>query len=402
MKAIVRYLLIIIMIYLFYGLSISFYRPHVMNKKLNPQESENFYDYKGIINVHSSMSTGVGGIQEIILEAQKAEVKFIFITDLNLPLKSREFSGYHDRLFVFIDGEYSYLDSRILYLNERAMETSFIDRPIQMVLANLLSQKHRPDKDGKLILAHPFKEGYQWRGEHPQGLDGIEIVNLKAIWKDAWLNTIWNFLWTLMVYPFNPDLAFIRLLTYPEKEIELWDKLSQKRKTLAVAGADAKSKFNFLKDHLNIPSYETLFGLVSNHILLKSELTGRTSKDRLKISQAISQGQFYMSFDILANPKGFNVFMSTENQSHIPMGSDVSLEKRPHLYVVLPQDLESPFEIIVYRNGKKYLSSDLTQISIPVHEPGVYRVFVRVRLTLPLPDGKRWIPWIFTNPFYVE
>ncbi len=33
---------------------------------------------------------------------------------------------------------------------------------------------------------------------------------------------------------------------------------------------------------------------------------------------------------------------------------------------------------------------------------GVYRVIARVFPTLTLPDGQRWITWIYSNPFYVE
>jgi hypothetical protein len=45
-------------------------------------------------------------------------------------------------------------------------------------------------------------------------------------------------------------------------------------------------------------------------------------------------------------------------------------------------------------------NSQVTQYYL--NSPGVYRVLVRVIPTLPLPDGKKWIPWIYTNMFYVE
>lgn len=390
------------MIYLLYGLGINSYRQNIIQGPLTPKNPENFYDYKGIINVHSSMSTGTGELAEIIRAAQKAKMNFIFITDLNLPLKSREFSGYNDNLFVFIDGEYSYQDSRILYLNESGGANPFTGNSTQMVLAHMLSQKNRPANRGQLILSHPFKRGFHWRGEYPPGLDGIEIINLKVLWQNAWLNNLPSFLWTLFIYPFNTELAFFRLFTYPEKEIALWDRLSQKRKTLAIAGTDAESKFRFLKNPLKFPSYETLFGFVSNHILLKSELTGQTDKDRKKISHAISQGHFYMSLDIMADPKGFNAFMNTDKKKFIPMGSDIVLENNPQLHVVLPRKPESPFEVVLYKNGQRLYASSDTRFHIPIDKPGVYRVLVRVFPTLPLPDGRKGIPWILTNPFYVK
>jgi hypothetical protein len=150
------------------------------------------------------------------------------------------------------------------------------------------------------------------------------------------------------------------------------------------------------------PSYTTLFGLVTNHVLLNSELTGQASSDRAKIMAALRQGQFYMSLDTLANPKGFNSFMTTKNGHVISMGSDVEMEDSLELTVDLPHTPTVPFEIIIYRNGERILSASSRTTKLPIRSPGVYRVAVRVNPTLPLPDGRKWIPWIFTNPFYVK
>ncbi|NUN04524.1 MAG: hypothetical protein HUU57_02070 [Bdellovibrio sp.] len=41
------------------------------------------------------------------------------------------------------------------------------------------------------------------------------------------------------------------------------------------------------------------------------------------------------------------------------------------------------------------------ETSFPITQPGTYRVQVRVSPLMPLPDAKKWITWIYTNPFFV-
>ena len=102
-------------------------------------------------------------------------------------------------------------------------------------------------------------------------------------------------LWSLIIYPFNERLALIRLFHSPEEESRLWDELSQKRHTIAIAGADAEAKIFFGGNtFFRFPSYESLFRLVRNHVLIRSELTGNPFTDSDKISHAIRGGQFYI------------------------------------------------------------------------------------------------------------
>jgi hypothetical protein len=84
------------------------------------------------------------------------------------------------------------------------------------------------------------------------------------------------------------------------------------------------------------------------------------------------------------------------------MGSRVAFEDGLSLEINLPQRPAAPVDIIIYRNGEKMMTSNSQVTQYYLNSPGVYRVMVRVIPTLPLPDGKKWIPWIYTNSFYVE
>ena len=119
-------------------------------------------------------------------------------------------------------------------------------------------------------------------------------------------------------------------------------------------------------------------------------------------TSAFRQGQFYMCLDILGNPKGFNTVMRSKDGTIHPLGSELEYREGLSLEVTLPQKPKAPFDTVIYRNGERMMTSNSQLTQYYVNGPGVYRVLVRVIPTLPLPDGKKWIPWIYTNTITVQ
>jgi len=253
------------------------------------------------------------------------------------------------------------------------------------------------------VLAHPFNNGPTWTGDFPVGLDGIEIINPKSISSRAWANSKLNVFWSLVCYPFSPNLAFLRLFQEPTDEVALWDKvLSEKRKIFGYSGADASARaIPFASYLIKFPSYEKSFEITTNHILIEAELNGNFETDRLKIMKAFKQGQFYMSLDLLGDPKGFNAYIEDHDKIH-PIGSSMKFNKHLRLISKLPFAPKDFYEIVVFKNGERDLTANQPEINYEVKGPGIYRIAVRVSTFLPLPDGKKWATWIYTNPFFVE
>ena len=403
-KRILLTILFIVFSYIIYGLYLTQYFVEIVPTKLQSHQQENIFDYSGVINVQSQSSSGSGSIQHIVSEAQRAELDFLFLTDQNHTDVFSDQEGYHDNLFLFIDGEYSYLNSRILNIGIK--DNSHIKGPgqSQALIADKLSQAQKTSDSGLFILSHPLKPGFQWQGPYPPGLDGIEIINLKWIWQNAWLNSRTSFLWTLFIYPFNPRLAFIRLLDgVGYDEVKLLDKLNASQPTIAIAGTDADAKVKLLKNtSITFPSYYMLFKIVRNHILLTSELTGRDETDKEKILGALNKGQFYMSFDIFGNAKGFRAHIKDSNQKTYQMGSEIKLDNNTNLFVQLPVKPLFPFNVLLFKDGKRIKNSNKVHSQFKISEKGAYRIFVRVIPTLPFPDGRKWLPWIYTNSFYIN
>ncbi|MGE3974075.1 MAG: hypothetical protein AB7F59_06065 [Bdellovibrionales bacterium] len=388
-------------LYLLYGLYLGWFNPSIFEFKLEPKDPPGYYDYKGITHIHSNRSTGSGSPMEVFAAAKESGLDFIIMTDLNDFETETQFEGYDGRLLVLKGGEYSYLDSHLLYYDSPKNFSLTSLGQSQIQFTDLLSQKRNPTDSGFVVLAHPFKHRFSWTSAYPAGLDGIEAINLLSLWERAWLSSKASTIWSVLIFPFNQRLALFRLFEEPKQEIDLWDQLSQKRHTIALSGADAMAKASFSDQYLKIPSYQDSFQISSNHVLLTSELTGNTTSDRNKIMSAIKSGSFYFSLDLLADPKGFLTIMKTAKTTY-SMGSEIKHSPGLQLIVQLPQKPQVPFEIVIMKDGNRYVTSNSQVTTMNVHSPGVYRVLVRLIPTLPLPDGKKWFPWIYTNAFYVN
>jgi hypothetical protein len=84
------------------------------------------------------------------------------------------------------------------------------------------------------------------------------------------------------------------------------------------------------------------------------------------------------------------------------MGSRAKWQPGMKLIVHLPQKPKVPFEAAFLKDGQHLMSSNSQDTEYELQGPGVYRVVIRVFTALTLPDGQRWISWIYTNPFYLE
>jgi len=394
------FLTFLIMTYFVYGFYISQNDLKVVNPTLKKVAESSYYDYKGIINVHSDLSIGSSPINQIIKSAKNAKLDFMILTDLNEFSEKNLVEGYFDETLIMSGSKISYLDSRFMVVPFQKQTLGRNLGEAQVKLADLLSQD--ASSDFLVILAHPFKSGFSWTGPLPQGLDGIELINLKSLSQRAFDLSKLSPLWSLFVYPFNPTLSFVRLFNEPSEELTLLDSSHEYGKYYGFSGAEASARAvpiaNFL---VKFPSYQKTFEMFSNHVLLKSELTGNVKSDKLKILSALKGGNFYLAFDMLGDPKGFSCVLEDRSKSFL-IGSKVKLTKNMKMKIRLPQTPNYFFETVVYRNGRRFETVNQSEAEIEINQPGVYRVQVRVSPYFPLPDATKWITWIYTNPFYVQ
>lgn len=383
-----------------YGFYISQFELNFIQRKV--KTSDFFYDYKLTMNIHTNLSIGSEPLSVVLSEAKKAQNKIIMITDLNPQIKSPD-DTYLQNVGVLQGAKYGYKDSRLIYYSVKEKNLGLKTGESQLLLSDLLSQEISKNSDALLVLAHPFKTGFTWAGPIPDSLDGVEIANLKSLSQQSWSYSKLSTIWSILLYPFNPKLALMRLFQEPTEELHLFDQVSQQRRFVAFQGAEASARAIPLADWLvKFPSYESVLSISSNHLLLTSELTGNIAKDKIKILSALKNGQFYICFDALGDPKGFETYVLDEsNQKKHSIGSSLKTNKNTHFYFKLPLQPTSFYEVILLKNGKRVDTLNTFEGFFPIQGPGTYRIQVRISPKLPLPDAIKWLTWIYTNNFYV-
>lgn len=388
------------MFYFIYGFYISQNDLKIINPTLKKNTELSYYDYKGILNVHSDHSIGSSPIIQIIRSARNAKLDFMILTDLNDFSEKNLVEGYFDETLIMSGSKISYLDSRFMIVPFQKQSLGRNLGEAQVKLADLLSQEK--NKDFLIILSHPYKAGFSWSGPLPQGLDGFELINLKSLSYRAFDISKLSPLWSLFIYPFNPTLSFVRLFNEPTEELNLFDSSQEQGPFYGFSGAEASARAFPITDYpIKFPSYQKTFEIFSNHVILKSELIGNVKSDKTKILTALKYGNFYLSFDMLGDPKGFKCVMEDRSKTFL-MGSKVKLNKDLKLKINLPQKPNYFFETVIYRNGSRFETVNDPTAEITINQLGVYRVQVRVSPYFPLPDATKWITWIYTNPFFVQ
>jgi hypothetical protein len=370
---------------------------------LNPK----FYDYAGITHVHSNRSTGSGSIIEIAKAAARANCQFVIVTDLNFTGKQNAPEGYHDDVMIILASEYSYMSGHLLTYGFKDSASFKGLGQAQIMFNEYLSQKPRSPSEGILVAPHPFLDHHRFENLDAPGLSGMEIINLNSIWRNEITGRRLNLLWSFLILPFHPDLSYLRIFSEPTQELAAWDRILEKRPFVGFAGSDATANaIPFPQKSFDFPSYAQSFRLMKNHVLLKSELTGLFKEDREKIMDALARGSFYFSLDVIGDPAGFYFIArktaGKQHGEHLP-GQTVILEKYPITLIAdIGKNIDLPHEIILYRNGVKVAVSNSSRLTYEARQPGAYRTTVRVIPTLPLPDGKTWFPWIYSNAIRIE
>lgn len=384
-----------------YGFYISQFELNFIQRKV--KTSDFYFDYKLTTNIHTNLSIGSEPLSVVLNDARKAQNKFMLVTDLNPQSRLPE-DAYFLNVGVLQGAKYGYKDSRFIYYSTVQKNLGLKQGESQLLLADLLSQPAEKNEDTLLVLAHPFKSGFSWKGDLPEGLDGIEVANLKSLAQRSWNYSKLSTIWSLLLYPFNPQLALMRLFQEPAEEWALFDQVSQQRPLVAFQGAEASARAVPLADWLvKFPSYERVLSMASNHLLLTSELSGNMSSDKPKILAALKRGQFYICFDALGDPKGFETYLLDEaQQKRHSIGSEVKNNGELRFYFKLPVEPTSFYEVVLLKNGQRVDTLNTFEGVFPVPGPGVYRLQVRISPRFPLPDAIKWLTWIYTNNFYVR
>jgi hypothetical protein len=386
---------------LIYLLYISQFEAQVRKDDIQVARSGKFYDYKGAFHIPSRKNRNIND-KEILKAANQSHFDFVVFSDTNNFMASGLSDSYFSGTLGIKVRKFSYLDWNILLFEKGSPLVFDSLGEAQIFLTDQLTQKE-PNPNFLTVLTQDSGKEFGNTNKISPGVSGIEIINLSSLWQKTWQSSKASVFYSFFSYPFNRRLSILRLINEIPGYLQEWDSIVEKfgKKSGFFSNEATSQVFSIFNSNISFPSMELLFSIGSNHVLLESELTGDLRKDRQKIFSAFQKGSFYFSFDILGNPRGFEAYMRGRDQIH-NLGASVTMSESPEIIVKLPMDILVPYEIAILKNGNRVATFNEPSVSYTITEEGSYRVIVRVIPTLPLPDGRQWFTWIYTNHFHVE
>ena len=245
---------------------------------------------------------------------------------------------------------------------------------------------------GISFIAHPDHEGaplfhvkhYPWTDWSVTGYTGMGIWDFMTDWQ----NGLTGYLPAALSYLF-PTI----FLTGPSPTtLARWDRLTQERRLVGIGELDNHdSLVRIGRMNLAVFPFERVFRILRTHILTHGALSGNSRADIPVLLDALRNGRAYVALDHLCSSSGFSVLLTEEGRC-ATMGDRFILRRSADLRVSVPHEAS----IRIVRNGAVFHQARGRDISVPVCEPGVYRIEADLRVR-----GRRR-PWIFSNPLYIS
>lgn len=238
------------------------------------------------------------------------------------------------------------------------------------------------------IVAHPDspKEQLAW-SDWDAPFDGIEWLSADTEWRDESRTRLAR---VVFDYPFRPAPALALMLDRPVKTLERWDKLTERRPVVAIAGHDAHGGIGRGVDEGGkrrsafggVPSYEASFRTFSTRAILERPPSGDATADARLLLDAIRKGHVFTVIDAIATPGFLDVESDGGGQYWVNYA------------------IPDGGELVMVRDGRD--SSPLQE-----GQAGRYRILpeqmarvVRFEVRVPYAPGTPRVPWLVSNPFY--
>ena len=359
------------------------------------------YNYAGNIHIHSTHSDGTSSIEEIAADAKAAGLDYIIITDHHSRAGAHQ-EGNYGGTHVIVGAEFNEAANHYLALNTTAPVADNSEAP-QATIDEVNRQ------GGFGFLAHPFETGsplvsngacYPWTDWSVRGFTGMELWNYSSQWRGKATGKLRIIFW----YFLNRD-APVKSGPSP-KCLQTWDQYTIDSPVVGIGGTDAHAiKYKVGPFTAEVFPYLDLFHTINTYICLPEKIDFDPQVARSQILDALRVGRCYLCYDRYRSSgrnfyfaaTGHEIKENQENKTDMPMGSQASLDSftsPPTLQIKAPH---SRAVIRVLRNGETFHKEHGRALSLPVEQPGTYRVEIYHRSLLG-----RCRPWIYSNPIYFK
>lgn len=357
----------------------------------------------GVTHVHSTYSDGGGSIEEIAQSANKAGLDFVLITDHNDSRSRKEQKEKrYENTDVYIEMEASSTPGHTIVFFSETPYAKLDDLAITYKSDDRLFLKE-VDPDFFTIVAHPSNIKMPWKGKEEYIQDGLEVFNLDSMWQRNVVDSFPHFFGTAFSYALNPYLGYSRVLDIYPPDLDLWDRLNQKKwGHFATFGHDTHSLVK-LSDTIKFrwPSYLNNFRVASNVILLKEELKSDFISRKKQIYKALREGRLVINFQLYY--PFYNIWKIQCEHNAYYSGEHVKESSCKHVFE-LPEAFPYSADIKLNKNGRKIAEwSNVKKIEYEVSGKGFYRAEVWIPLKTLFSLGlNRKVPYQFYNPIYVH
>jgi hypothetical protein len=333
---------------------------------------------RGSFHIHSNRSDGSGSPDDVAAAAARAGLNFIIVTDHGDGTRKPDAPQYRAGVLVIDAVELSTEAGHYI-----AIGLAQAPYPLRGEARDVVADVRRLGGFG--VVAHPdsSKPSLRWR-DWDVDFDAMEWLNADTEWRDERRGLLVR---ALLRYPFRPAETLASLLDRPDATLTRWDALTQRRRVVALAGADAHARAGWMDDDakgyrgwfLKIPSYEASFRTFAMRVTLDRPLGTDAAADARLVIDALKKGEVYTAVDAIASPAALEFAAVSRT-------------------LTARTNATSGGTIVLRKDGRIMAQRPLPALTIEAPGEGTYRVEVY----LDAAPGNPSIPWIVSNPVYLR
>ena len=350
----------------------------------------------GSFHIHTNRSDGSGSPDDIAAAAARAGLNFIVLTDHGDGTRKPDTPQYRHGVLVIDGVELSTQNGHYI-----AVGLPQAPYPLRGDARDVVEDVRRLGGFGIVAHPHSAKSGLQWH-DWNTNFDGIEWLNADTEWRDERWEQLAR---GLTRYPFRPAGTLAALLDRPDATLARWDRVTQQRPVVALAGADAHARAGWKDDDidgyrrgwfLRIPSYEASFRTFAMRVPIDRPLSNDAEAGAAEIISSLRRGAVYSAIDAIGSPAVLD-FSATAGGRQIQHG-EVFTDTAASLTFSARVNAHADGVITLWKDGRVLTQSPLPVLTHESAGEGTYRIEVY----LSNAPGEPSIPWIVSNPIYVR
>lgn len=350
----------------------------------------------GAYHIHTTRSDGAGSPDDVAAAAAKAGLRFAILTDHGDATRPPDAPRYAGSVLLIDAVEISAVEGHIVALGLNSAAPYRLGGEARDVIEDV----HR--LGGFAIVAHPdsARADLRWRpggqnagpgsfgagrqggaGGDLSGADGVEWMNADSEWRDESPSALLN---ALLHLPVRPAESFTTLLDRPAASLRRWDALTRRRPVIGLSAVDAHGLVGGL--------YTTTFRSFAQAVILDAPLSGNASTDAARIVKALRGGRAFSVVTGLA-AAALPVLIARDETRSVSMGEHLT-SSSGRVSVEASMPAAAGARVVIMHNDRSIAEGfGHAEVAGPA-EPGAYRAEFWL--------GRGRIPWIVTNPLYID